>query len=58
MIRHSFTLASLLARQVYGVVKNWILRLKSRVSQNEQNSASGLRLAITQTKPLFIYERI
>jgi hypothetical protein len=42
-------------RQVYGVGKNWILRLKSRVSQDEQNSASGLRLAITQTKPLLVY---
>ena len=40
-------------RQVYGVGKNWILRLKSRVSQDEQNSASGLRLAINTNKTAF-----
>jgi hypothetical protein len=32
-----------ITRQVYGVGKNWILRLRSRVSQDEQNSANGLR---------------
>ena len=46
----------LITRQVYGVGKNWILRLRSRVSQDEQNSASGFAVTITQ-KNRFLFTK-
>jgi hypothetical protein len=56
-VRIHVMIRQFITRQVYGVGKNWILRLKSRVSQDEQNSASGLRLAINTNKTAFYLQK-
>ena len=47
-----------ITRQVYGVGKNWILRLRSRVSQDEQNSASGLRSPLYKKTAFYLLKGI